>query len=434
MRKLYLTLLTASLLTSVTFGQRKIGTQLVNPKISSHPVLNGPAGGTADCDTLNYPFPASWNPTAYYADDGNGNIGGFISGDNVYGDMQKANFFNTSTSSYTYITGASIFFAVANTNTPANLSKNVLFKVYSDASGKPGTQVGATLEVPLSSIKNDVDNGTSTEIVFPGGIQIPAAKKFYVSVDVSNFSWDVNGIQDSVCLYQTDFNDGVTNSAWEQWNDNTWHSFKSAWGANAALLILPHIANSAAGCEILPVTLLSFTSQRNNNDVTLKWTIADEIGMKGYEVQKAGNNGAYTTVANVTALNNAKNQAYSVTDKNAFSNASTVQYRLKQIDGDGSVKYSKVLQVKSTTVINDAVFANPFSGALKLNLNLATAQKVSVFVFDMQGKLVASSPQKMYNASVNSITVEGTSNIKPGLYSVKIIAGEEQKVYKIMKQ
>jgi hypothetical protein len=38
------------------------------------------------------------------------------------------------------------------------------------------------------------------------------------------------------------------------------------------------------------------------------------------KVQKAVNNGIYNTVASVTALNNAKNQGYSVTDKNAFSN------------------------------------------------------------------------------------------------------------------
>jgi hypothetical protein len=247
-----------------------------------------------------------------------------------------------------------------------------------------------------------------------------------------------NNTQDSIALYQTDRTDaGVVNAAWTQWFDNSWHTLKDDWASTSdqALFILPHISNSAAGCEgTLPVQLISFTSQRNNNDVTLKWTIADEIGMKGYEVQKAINNNNYSGIALVTALNNAKNQAYTVTDKNAFSSATTVQYRLKQIDGDGSVKYSGILQVKSGSGINDVVFANPFNGALKLNLNLASAQTVSVFVYDMQGRLTATLPQKMYNAYSNSLIIQGTENLKPGLYSIKIIAGDEQKIYKAMKQ
>ena len=91
----------------------------------------------------------------------------------------------------------------------------------------------------------------------------------------------------------------------------------SAWGGlNVALIILPYLNTDASGtCSTLPVHLLSFTSQRNNNDINLNWTIADEIGMKGYEVQRSSNNGAYSTVAYVPALNNNKNQGYSVTDK-----------------------------------------------------------------------------------------------------------------------
>jgi len=198
--------------------------------------------------------------------------------------------------------------------------------------------------------------------------------------------------------------------------------------------IFQEVGTSSTGCSVLPVKLLSFNAQRNNKDVTLNWQIAEEYNMKGYEVERADNNGAFKTIISTPALNYAKNQSYSITDKNAFASAATVQYRLKQIDGDGSVKYSRVIAVKANAIISDISFANPFNGALKLQLNLAVSQNISVQIFDMQGKPVVSELNKMYNASSNSIILNGTSTLKPGMYVLKITAGTEQVQYKIMKQ
>ena len=113
--------------------------------------------------------------------------------------------------------------------------------------------------------------------------------------------------------------------------------------------------------------------------------------------------------------------------------SSAVQYRLKQVDGDGTVSYSRVISLKSNAAITDVTFANPFNGALKLQLNLATAQQVSVNVYDMQGKLVATEKAKTYNAAANTIILNSTANLKSGLYVLKLNAGTEQAVYKIVK-
>ena len=52
----------------------------------------------------------------------------------------------------------------------------------------------------------------------------------------------------------------------------------------------------------------------------------------------------------------------------------------------------------------------------------------------MQGKPVVSQLNKMYNVSSNSIILDGTSSLKPGVYILKINAGSEQLQYKIIKQ
>lgn len=435
MRKFYLTLLTALLLTSVTFGQRKVSNQIpVKPSPSLSAILN-PPGTAGACDTLNYPIPTTWTLT-YYVTGTNGKDG-FVAGTNTYKDKQKGNFFDASTTTYNYLSGVGLYFAKANSNKSADLTKNVMVKVYDDAGagGSPGSQIGTTVNIPLSQIKTDVGNNALTQVMFAAPIALPASKKFYVTIDVSNFSWTLS-TKDSISLVTTKDGDVVPGQGWEQWSDDSWNDMNSAWGGlNIALIILPYLNTDATGsCSALPVHFLSFTSQRNNNDVNLNWTIADEIGMKGYEVERSSNNGSYASVAYVPALNNNKNQGYSVTDKNAFASSATLQYRIKQIDGDGSVKYSKVLQVKSGSAINDVVFANPFNGALKVQLNLASSQTVSAKVYDLQGRLTAMEKPSTYSGASNTIVLNSTANLKTGTYILKLNVGTEERTFKIVKQ
>ena len=434
MRKLYrsaLTVIICTLCFTVTQAQRTIG-----KIISSHkPVLqhvNSFVGNTtADCDTINYPIDTSWSADSYVFDNDDIVDSGFLNGTNFYEDKQKANYFDLSATAYTYLTSAFIAFGSANSSEVADMSKKILFKVYGDNAGAPGSLL-ATEERTLSQIKEDVDAGIFTEIGFASPILLPASKKIYVSVDISNFSYT----KDTVWIRGTLDGEDVPGLAWEQWSDNTWIAFSDPndYELDITLLILPVVGTSASSCSVLPVKLISFNAQRYNKDVTLNWQIADEFGMKGYEVERANNNGSFKTVATVAALNNAKNQSYSATDKNAFTISPTVQYRLKQIDGDGSVDYSRVITVKAASSISDISFANPFNGVLKMQLNLATAQPVSAYVYDIQGKLVASEKTRMYNAASNTILMTSTANLQRGMYVLKVVSGTDQEVYKIIKQ
>jgi len=69
---------------------------------------------------------------------------------------------------------------------------------------------------------------------------------------------------------------------------------------------------------------------------------------------------------------------------------------------------------------------NRFSGALKLELNLSIAQPVSVFIYDMQGKLVAIEKQKMYNIGSNIITMSSAAHLQKGMYMLKLNAATDQ--------
>jgi hypothetical protein len=392
-----------------------------------------PAGSTqkpeAACDTVNFPIPSDWNLVWYYAPD----TTGFVSGTNGWGDKEIANYFDLSNSSEAYISGAFVAFGVANSSTPANLSKNVVFKVYADAGGVPGSQIGSSASIPLSTIQSDANNYYLTQVVFPTPIALPTSKKFYVSVDFTNFSI-VDG--DSIAVVSTSPSDlpPGTGTAWDRQSDDNWYDYNYSWGLDVELAIFPFVSSDATSCAALPVKLYSFTAQRNKKDVSLNWSVADEINMKGYEIEKADNNNIFKPVGFADAHNDLKNQSYSYTDVNAFTSSPTVQYRLKQIDGDGNIQYSRIILVKSLSALSDLVFANPFNNTLRMQLNIANPSMVSINIYDMTGNLVVSEKPAMYNSTSNSIVVPSTSALKSGAYILKLGVGDEQFNYKIVKQ
>ena len=399
------------------------------------------------CDTINSPIPANWTATTYaYNTPFPGVINGYISGVNSQNYSQQANYFDLSATTNNYILGLLIKFSKANSNVSANLSKNIIFRVYNDDAGKPGTEIttaSTIAQTSLSNIKSNVDAGITTAINFPSAIALPASKKFYVTVDVSNFQWYTpENIRDSVCIATTADNQTV-NTAWGfDSGALKWKSYTKDWDTppdyleplDVTLYIFPYVSNVASGCALLPVQLLSFNAERKAADVQLKWQVSNEINMKGYEIEKAANNGIYKTVGFVAAVNSLKNQQYTLTDRNAFVASATAQYRVKQIDNDGSVKYSRIISLSANNSLTDVVFANPFTGSLKLQLNLSEAQTVSVKMYDMEGRTVVAQNPLLYSASANLINVSASENLKPGAYLLEINTATEHKVYKVIKQ
>ena len=399
------------------------------------------------CDTTKYDEATSgWSAVSYYAPSpfGPSYPAGYIAGSNSYKYTLKANYFDISATSYTYLQSAMIKFLKANCHTVANLSKIVYFKVYADSSGQPASTILGTAQKTMTEIKSDVDAGGYTLINFPSAIALPSSKKFYIAVDVSNLVWLTGGTNnDSLSIAATADDQVSPSTSWDyNSDDSAWTIFSDNWNnptqtsndLNVNLWVFPYVSTTASGCGLLPVNLISFNATCNNNDVTLKWEVSSEMNMKGYNIEKANNNGNYQSIAFVSANNDMKNQIYNATDRNAFNMSSTIQYRLKQVNADGSIKYSRTITLNHNANIIDVVFQNPFTNALKMQLTLASQQKVSLQLYDMQGRMVAANSESLYAAGTNTITINKTTAINPGTYLLKVNAGNDQMVYKVVKQ
>jgi hypothetical protein len=97
---------------------------------------------TTGCDTAGWPIPAALDVTYYTYNNG----AGFLTGNNQYGDKEKAVFLNLSSTPNTKLIKVIAGLAEAD---GANLTKVVKFKVYDGTDGTPGAQIGSTIDLTL---------------------------------------------------------------------------------------------------------------------------------------------------------------------------------------------------------------------------------------------------------------------------------------------
>nr|WP_305123070.1 IPT/TIG domain-containing protein [Rufibacter sediminis] len=144
----------------------------------------------------------------------------------------------------------------------------------------------------------------------------------------------------------------------------------------------------------LPVELVEFAGKNTANGVALTWTTASERNNAYFEVQASANpaDKEFKTIQRVNSkvVNSASATSYATEDRTSTNNAVTY-YRLKQVDLDGSVEYSKTIVVENTATVATAsvrAYPNPFDDANVLNLEVDAekAGKMTVVLYYVTGK------------------------------------------------
>lgn len=229
----------------------------------------------AVCEKINFPAPVGWTATNYFT---GATVGqdGWINGMNVYLDKQKGMYFDASASPNTILNNVWIAFGVAYS---ANSSKIVPVNVYDGTSGTPGALLGST-NLTMGKIMTDVDGGFYTEASFVNNpITLPASKKFFVSIGLTNLQWTV-GVKDTLNIVSNTAGQTTPSPIWEQQSDNLWYQYTTAgsWNLSASLYIHPFLTNTPSQAVITPSTLavcsgnsVSFDAAGSTYQDTLLW-------------------------------------------------------------------------------------------------------------------------------------------------------------------
>lgn len=197
------------------------------------------------CVQINYPVPSGWTLTNYFTGATNGSDG-WINGQNVYLDKEKAMYFDASAYGATYLTDVLVAFGAAYSATP---SKQVPVRIYDGTSGSPGATLG-TANLTMEQIMSDVDNQFYSKVSFSNPVVLPVSKKIFVSVVLTNLQWtsdeDSPSIRDTLSIVSNSNGQTVPSAIWEKRSNNSWFQYGSAgsWGLNASLLIHPYLTST----------------------------------------------------------------------------------------------------------------------------------------------------------------------------------------------
>ena len=209
----------------------------------------------------------------------------------------------------------------------------------------------------------------------------------------------------------------------------------------------------------VPVELISFTatsiastlrqssvqrsSASNSVTIQLNWTTATEVNNYGFEVQCSSvipgltrNLQEWETIGFVEGHGNSNSpKEYNFVDTDASTQLSNpLNYRLKQIDTDGSFEYSETITVElglPTEYSLKQNYPNPFNPSTIITYQIPKEGFVTLKVYDVLGREVATLVNENKQAGKYSLEFS-SKQLSSGTYFYRLTSGEFTEIIKMI--
>ena len=188
--------------------------------------------------------------------------------------------------------------------------------------------------------------------------------------------------------------------------------------------------------SIVPVELTAFTANVAGTNVELEWTTATEVNNQGFDVERSNDNNTFEKIGFVPGFGTTTEpKNYSYTDR-SVSNGK-YYYRLKQIDFDGSFKYSDVVEAEvslPTVFALEQNYPNPFNPSTSIRFSLPVDAQVTIGVYNLVGEKVAEIASGNLSAGSHNVTFDA-SKLTSGIYFYRLdAAGINGKTFSSVKK
>ena len=299
--------------------------------------------------------------------------------------------------------------------------------------------VGLSAYNPLN-IKLD---GASTTNIFGVKLSDAISNPGYVPTKTVSRQWDITRATSnpSNATIQFQFNAGEGLSDYGTGEIGHWNSSFSFYEAISAGItgsgpyvitniqpittFSPFIVGNSGS---MPVELSSFTANVISRDVKLNWTTATETNNAGFEIQKSEvrnqKSGEWVKVGYISG-NGTKTTPTNYTFEDKKLNTGKYNYRLKQIDYNGNFEYFNLTGEVELGVPNkfdiSQNYPNPFNPTTKIDFDLPYDSKVSMKLYDMNGREVMTLINETKTAGYYTVQMNG-NNLSSGMYFYRIIA------------
>ncbi len=174
-----------------------------------------------------------------------------------------------------------------------------------------------------------------------------------------------------------------------------------------------------AGVTPVPVTFTNVKALLQNNNVAVQWQVDNAINVSKYEVEKSLDGVVFNSVATITASGNASS-TYNWTDM--FAATGSITYRIKETDKDGTILYSKIINVTvsgggSSSI---SVYPNPIiGGSVNLQMENMPGGMYAIRLMNNFGQVIFSK-LITHNKSSNTETIHVSETIGSGVYRLVI--------------
>jgi hypothetical protein len=184
----------------------------------------------------------------------------------------------------------------------------------------------------------------------------------------------------------------------------------------------------------LPVELTSFTASVNGICVVLNWQTATEVNNYGFEIEKSDvssqtSENEWEMIGFIEGHGNSNSpKEYSFVDSNP--NSGINQYRLKQIDVDGSFEYSEIVKVEIELPTEFKLaqnYPNPFNPSTVIQYSIPAVKTpisggvVTLKIYNLLGQEVATLVNKKQVAGRYEVEFNASSLVS-GVYFYRLVS------------
>ena len=287
------------------------------------------------------------------------------------------------------------------------------------------------------------------------GYEVKAFIKSRSSISNANVYWSVDTTQgfNMLQMNQTSADSFYAYIPIQQLNAKVFYYVSASSNSGRVVnkpLTSPKGAYQFVVDAVVPVELVSFYGEKTGNGINLNWMTATETNNLGFEIQRSQKSivksqtdwekiGFVQGKGTTAGVNN-----YSFIDDKVLNGK--VHYRLKQIDLDGSFRYSDVVEIEFSPLhfSLEQNYPNPFNPTTKISYTIPTPPSssplvkgrnevgfVSLKVYDVLGNEVATLVDEYKLAGSYEVEFDG-SKLSSGIYFYKLIAANYSSTKKMI--
>ena len=191
-----------------------------------------------------------------------------------------------------------------------------------------------------------------------------------------------------------------------------------------------------SACSILPIELLSFTTECNSSGTTINWSTSTETNNNHFTLSKSSNAINWIEIAKINSHGNSSsiNQYVYVDNFDEDQTSDIWYYQLSQIDNDGSQKKFPVLSSTCNTQKQKIIilYPNPASNDAFLKIVGYRNQSISISIQTSTGSNVFFDTVLVSHQALEYPL--NLSDLSNGMYFVNITSQNKHNRFKLCKQ